>query len=136
MTPRYFLSVAGAILIIIGILGFAGGIIGPTPGDSLFGSYWYFNRVEIWTHFAFGILAVVFAILLSEKKQRVASVVIGIALIGIGSYSLFGNIEFFGAHLEHPADTFFKLIFGVWALVSSAKIDGKEKSAESFTITQ
>ena len=136
MTPKYFLSAAGAIMVIVGILGLVGGIIGPTPGDSLFGSAWYFNSVEIWAHLVVGILAVAFALFLSISAQRIASVIIGIALIGIGTYSLFGNVDFLGAHLEHPADTFFNLIFGVWALVSSAKINVKEKSSESFTITQ
>ncbi|MEK7117619.1 MAG: hypothetical protein AAB861_02480 [Patescibacteria group bacterium] len=136
MTPKYFLSAAGAIMTIVGILGLVGGMIGPTPGDSLFGSAWYFNNVEIWAHLVVGILAVAFALFLSDKAKKIASVIIGIALIGIGTYSLFGNVDFLGAHLEHPADTFFNLIFGVWALVSAAKIDGKTNPGESFTITQ
>mgnify|MGYP001593384227 FL=1 len=123
MNPKYFLSAAGAIMIIVGILGLVGGMIGPTPGDSLFGSAWYFNKVEIWARLIIGILAVAFALFLSDKAKRAASVILGIALVGIGTYSLFGNIDFFGAHLEHPADTFFNLIFGVWALVSAAKIN-------------
>ena len=123
MNPKYFLSAAGAVMIIVGILGLVGGMIGPAPGDSLFGSFWYFNNVEIWAHLVVGILAVAIALFLSDKAKRVASVIIGIALVGIGTYSLFGNVDFLGAHLEHPADTFFNLIFGVWALVSAAKIN-------------
>ena len=135
MNPKYFLSVSGAILIAVGILGLIGGIIGPTPGDSLFGNIWYFNSVEIWAHLAIGIFAIVCAFLLSEKIQKFVSVTLGILLITLGFYILLGNYELLGAHFEHPADTFFNFIFGVWALMAGVKINGN-KSVGNFMNTQ
>jgi len=135
MNPKYFLSVAGVILIVVGVLGLVGGIIGPTPGDSLFGSIWYFNSVEIWAHLAVGIFALFCAFLLSQRIQEFICVVFGIMLIVLGFYILLGNYDLLGAHFEHPADTFFNFIFGVWAIMAGAKLIGN-KSVENFSVTK
>jgi hypothetical protein len=37
MNPRQFLIVGGAVLVLVGVLGFVG-VIGPTPSDSIFGA--------------------------------------------------------------------------------------------------
>jgi ABC-type Fe3+-siderophore transport system permease subunit len=44
VNPKQFLTIGGAVLLLVGILGFIG-IIGP-DANSIFGSAWYFDNAE------------------------------------------------------------------------------------------
>jgi len=61
MTPKQFLRVGGVVLIVVGILGFAG-VLGPTADKSIFGANWWFDNGENWVHLILGIVAVIAAL--------------------------------------------------------------------------
>lgn len=119
MNATQFLQIGGAILIIVGILGFLG-VIGPTPGDSIFGENWFFNNIENFAHLILGIVAIVASYSIGSLAQKWLVAIVGIAGILVGIYGLF-SFELLGAHLENPMDTILHIGIGVWALWAAMK---------------
>lgn len=120
MNPRQFLLWGGTILIVVGILGFIPGIIGPTPQESLFGSFWWFDNGENWAHLIIGVVGVIAAYALDMRLRRYLVLALGVIAIFFGIYSIFTN-AFLGANLENPADTILHLAIGVWALLAGMR---------------
>lgn len=129
MEPKQFLTWGGIILVLVGILGFAG-VIGPTGDKSIFGEGWYFDNGENWAHLIFGIVALIAAFVIPASAQKPLVMILGIIGVLIGLYSLFGPVtegsSFLGAQLQNPADTLLHLVVGVWALWASM---AKKKTA-------
>lgn len=119
MNPKNFLVIGGIVLIIVGIAGMVG-IIGPTPEQSLFGSRWWFDAGENWTHLILGIAALVVAFGITPLQGPV-TLLVGVLglLVGLGGFFLSGAApNFLGANLENPADNILHIVIGIWAILS------------------
>lgn len=125
MNPKQFLLVGGAVLLLVGILGFIG-IIGPTPEKSLFGMFWYFDNAENIAHTVLGVAGLVAAFAFPALWQKYLVVLLGLLGLAVGFYSLIVSSSLLGANLENPADTLLHLVVGAWAL--AAVYMGKEAS--------
>lgn len=119
MNATQFLQFGGAILIIVGIVGFLG-VIGPTPDDSIFGENWFFNNVENLAHFVLGIVAILASYSIGHLVQKWLVVIVGAGGILVGIYGVFTS-ELLGAHLENPMDTILHIGIGAWALWAAMK---------------
>jgi uncharacterized membrane protein HdeD (DUF308 family) len=117
MNPRQFLLIGGAVLVLVGILGFVG-IIGPTAQDSIFGDPWYFDNGENWAHTVLGAVAIVAAFVLPANAQRGLVLLVGLVGIFFAVYNIFTE-EFLGSRLQRPFDTLLHLVVGAWALLAS-----------------
>ena len=123
MNPKQFLIIGGAVLILVGVLGFAG-IIGPTPSASMFGPTWWFDNPENYAHLILGIVGVIAAFVFPASLQKPLVLLLGVLGLFFAVYSGFVNAQFLGANLENPADTVLHLAVGIWALFA-----GMQKSA-------
>lgn len=101
----------------VGLLGFFG-LIGPTPSQSIFGSFWWFDNVENWAHLVLGIVGLVVAFALPVSLHKPVALLVGVLGIFFALYNLF-SMSFLGANLESPADMVLHLVVGVWALYSA-----------------
>lgn len=124
MNPKQFLQIGGAVLVLVGALGFVG-IFGPTAEMSIFGEAWWFGNVENWVHAVFGIIALAAAFVLPVEAQRPLVIAVGILAVFVGVYNIF-SLELLGANLESPADMILHLSVGAWALWAAFQ---KESSA-------
>ena len=117
MNPKQFLQIGGAVLLLVGVVGFFN-IIGPTPDASIFGANWYFDNGENWAHLLLGVIGIVAAFILSDMYQKQLVLVLGVVGVLVGIYSIFSPV-FLGANLENPADTLLHLVVGGWALFAA-----------------
>lgn len=120
MNPKQFLLIGGIVLVLVGVLGFMG-IIGPTSERSLFGSNWWFDMPENWTHLVIGIVGIIGAFILPAGLQKAVVLLLGVFGVVVGIYSALGNANFLGANLENPADTVLHIAVGAWALIAALK---------------
>ncbi|MBI4049307.1 MAG: DUF4383 domain-containing protein [Candidatus Doudnabacteria bacterium] len=118
MNPKQFLVVGGAILVLVGLLGFFG-VIGPTAEQSIFGSAWWFDQGENWAHLVIGVVGLIAAYTFPASTQKPLVMLLGVIGVLIGLYSLIFSSSFLGANLENPADSLLHLVVGVWALYAS-----------------
>lgn len=125
LTPKGFLQVGGAVLLLVGILGFVG-VIGPTPAQSIFGSFWWFDTPENVAHAVLGIAGLLASFVFPAVWQRYLVILLGIVAVLVGLYN-FASPTLLGAHLESPADLVLHLVIGAWALY--AAFGGKGKKA-------
>src|SRR3989344_2422416 len=123
MNPKQFLQIGGAILAVVGVLGFIG-LIGPTSEQSIFGGAWYFDNAENWAHLVLGVVGVAAAYVLSAKYQKMLVMVLGVVGVLIGLYSLVGYNMLLGANLENPLDSILHLAVGGWALWAALRKEG------------
>jgi hypothetical protein len=126
MHAKQFLTYGGAVLVLVGILGFIG-IIGPTAGQSIFGETWWFDNAENWAHLVLGLVAIAAAFTLSSKLQKPLVMGVGVIALFFSVYNVFSTM-FLGANLESPADLVLHLVVGAWALWSAK---GSSKSMMS-----
>lgn len=115
MNPKQFLQIGGAVLLLVGVLGFIG-VIGPTPDKSIFGSFWYFDNPENLAHTVLGIAGLLASFVFPVLWQKWLVIALGVLGIVVGLYSLVLGTTLLGANLENPADTVLHLVVGVWAL--------------------
>lgn len=115
MNPKQFLQIGGAVLVLVGVLGFIG-IIGPTPGQSIFGNFWWFDNPENLAHTVLGVVGLTAAYTFPAVYQRYLVLALGVVGVLVGVYSLAISPAFLGANLENPADTVLHLAVGGWAL--------------------
>ena len=116
MNPKQFLKIGGAVLVVVGILGFF--LIGPTADASIFGSAWWFDNGENYAHLIIGIVGLIAASMLGASSQKSLVMLLGVVGIVVGAYSIFSP-SFLGANLENPADTILHLAVGAWALYAA-----------------
>jgi hypothetical protein len=124
VNPRQFLLIGGAVLVLVGILGFVG-VIGPTAQDSIFGEPWWFDNGENWAHTILGVVAIIAGVALPSGAQRGLVILVGLVGIFFGVYNLFST-TFLGTNLENPADTLLHFAVGAWALLSS--LGGRQRA--------
>ncbi len=117
MNSKQFLRVGGAVLVVLGVLGFAR-VLGPTPGASIFGVTWWSDNGESWGHLILGIAALIGAYAFDAEPQKSLATILGTILVLVGLYSIF-NGNFLGVSLENPADTIVHLVIGIWALIAT-----------------
>ncbi len=117
-TPKGFLTYGGAILLLVGLLGFFGILIGPTPAQSIFGSTWYFDNAENIAHTVLGAVGLLAAFALGAGLQKTLVMLLGIVGIVVAAYNLVSP-TLLGANLEVPADTILHAVVGAWALYAS-----------------
>lgn len=122
MNSKQFLQVGGAVLLLLGILGYIG-IIGPTPDKSLFGPAWWFDNNENLTHTVLGVVGLAAAFYAQPLWQKWLVFVLGVVGVVVGLYSLVVGPALLGANLENPADTLLHLAVGAWALYASVWTD-------------
>ena len=126
MNPKQFLVIGGIVLLLVGVIGFFG-IIGPTPGQSVFGDAWWFDNGENWAHTILGVVALILAFAAPAMVQKWVVVLLGIIGVVIGIYSIFTS-SFLGANLENPADSILHLVIGIWALLAAFMGKGSKSS--------
>ncbi len=118
MNPKQFLVVGGIVLLLVGILGYAG-IIGPTP-ESLFGAAWYFDDAENLVHLVLGIVALIAAAVFPMSTHKPIVVLVGLFALFAGLVSVMGPVtagkNLWGAQLQNPSDTILHFVVGIWAL--------------------
>lgn len=113
-SPKGFLQVGGAVLVLLGVLGFVG-VIGPTPSQSIFGSFWWFDNPENVAHTVLGVAGLVAAFVFPAVWQRYLVILLGVIAVLVGLYN-FVSPTLLGANLESPADLVLHLVVGAWAL--------------------
>lgn len=117
MNPKQFLTIGGAVLVLLAILGWVG-VIGPTAEDSIFGATWWFDNGENWAHVVLGVVALIAAFALPDAAQKPLVIVVGLVALAFGVFGFFQQDFYRLANLENPADSVLHLVVGLWALVS------------------
>ncbi|MBI4096924.1 MAG: hypothetical protein HY428_00720 [Candidatus Levybacteria bacterium] len=121
LTPRGFLSLGGVVLVLVGVLGYVG-IIGPTPDQSLFGTFWWFDNAENFAHTVLGVVALLAVYMVKDAGiHKFLALAVGALALVVGLYNLMGEVMVLGANLESPADTVLHLVVGVWGLWAGLK---------------
>jgi hypothetical protein len=119
LTPKGFLTVGGVILVLVGVLGFIG-VIGPTPTQSIFGDFWYFDNAENIAHTVLGIVALLAAYVLKDAGlQRMLVWVVAVVALLVAAYNLMGSVNLLGANLQFWPDLVLHLVVGVWAVLAA-----------------
>lgn len=114
MNPKQFLLIGGIVLVVVGLAGFV--ILGPGPGDSVFGSSWWFDNGENLAHLLFGVVALVAAFSLAASIQGLLVLLVGVLGLLVAASGWFVGENFLGANLENPLDNILHLVVGAWAL--------------------
>ena len=130
MNPKQFLQIGGAVLLLVGILGYVG-VIGPTPEQSIFGAMWWFDNAENLAHTVLGIAGLAAAFLFPPMWQKMLVILLGIVGLLVGVYSGIVGTMLLGANLENPADTILHLVVGAWALLAVYKGVGEKMAMEA-----
>ncbi len=124
MNPKQFLTIGGAVLVLVAVLGYVG-IIGPTPEKSLFGATWYFDNGENVAHLVLGVVALGAAFLLDAGMQKMLTMLVALLALFFGLYGFIagaGPMNTFGvANLENPLDNVLHLAIAAWAGWASMK---------------
>jgi hypothetical protein len=121
MNPRQFLLLGGAVLLLVGLLGFEFlGVIGPTAEDSIFGDAWWFDDGENWAHTILGVVGIIAGLSFPANAQRGLVFLLGLVGVFFGVYNLFST-TFMGTNLENPADTILHFAVGAWALFAASR---------------
>lgn len=121
-TPKAFLQLGGAVLVLVAILGYVG-VIGPTSEQSIFGGAWFFDNAENVAHLVLGVVALLAAFWLSASLQKPLVIAVGVVAVLVGLWSLVVSTSLLGANLENPADTLLHLVVGAWALWAGLRSD-------------
>lgn len=121
LTPKGFLSLGGVVLVLLGVLGYVG-VIGSTPDQSLFGTFWWFDNAENLAHTVLGVVALLAVYMVKDAGiHKFLTLAVGALALVVGLYNLMGEVMVLGASLESPADTVLHLVVGVWGLWAGLK---------------
>ena len=132
MNPKQFLQIGGAVLLLLGLLGFAG----------LFnqkGSFFWLDNSENVAHTGLGIIAIAAAYLLKDAQaQKWLVALVGVTALfftvvgfAVGGDTTSGANTFGIANLESPADDILHLVVGIWALAAAFLTRGQMAVAAS-----
>jgi hypothetical protein len=119
MNPRQFLQIGGAILLILGIVGYLGIFTREnTP-------WFWLDQGENVAHIVLGIVALAAGFLLRDPMlQRWLVIIVGVVgvLAGLYGFLVAGQPEPNVAgvsNLENPSDNLLHLVVGAWALFAA-----------------
>ena len=118
MNPKQFLLIGGIVLLLLGIVGYAGLF-------SQMNSVFYLDTGENVAHTVLGIVAIAASYLLKDAQlQKWLVVAVGVVALFFGVYGFIvaGNAppNTFGiSNLESPADDILHLVVGIWALAAA-----------------
>ncbi len=122
LTVNYFLTIGGAVLVVLGVLGWIVWSAGILKENNVF----YLDNGENVAHVALGVVALALVGTLGAQTQllRWIVVIVGIVALFFGLYGFVvaGNPmpNTFGvANLENPLDNLLHLVVGAWALTSA-----------------
>ncbi len=130
MNPKQFLYIGGAVLLLLGIVGYLG-VFSDTK------SAFYLDTGENVAHTVLGIVALAAAYFLKDanlQKWLVAVVGVTALFFGVYGFMVAGNTppNTFGvSNLESPADDVLHLVVGVWALVAAFRPMGMSAMAKA-----
>ena len=128
LTPRGFLMVGGVVLVALGVLGMF--LLGPTPGQSLLGEFFWLDDVENYAHLILGIVALAAYYLLKDEslaKWLIALVgVIALVATVLGFMNSGAPVPNLGVtHMEEISDNVLHLVVAIWAFYA-AFVGGKK----------
>ena len=131
MNPRQFLLLGGIVLVALGVLGMF--LLGPTPGQSLMGEFFWLDDVENYAHLILGIVALGAYYLLKDAtlvKWLVALVgLIALVVSVLGFMNSGAAVPNLGVtHMEGISDNVLHLSVAVWAFYA-AFVGGKRTTA-------
>jgi hypothetical protein len=118
LNPKQFLLVGGIILLLLGIVGYAG-VFSDTK------SAFYLDGGENIAHTVLGVVAIAASYLLKDAGlQKWLVVVVGVVALFFGVYGFIvagsASPNTFGvSNLESPADDILHLVVGIWALYAA-----------------
>jgi hypothetical protein len=131
VNPKQFLQIGGAILLLLGLLGFAGLF-------STKGSFFWLDNGENVAHTGLGIIAIAASFLLKDPRmQKWLVAVVGVValfftVVGLAVAGDTSGANTFGlANLESPADDILHLVVGVWALLAAFRPMGMPMMAKT-----
>lgn len=118
LTPRGFLMVGGVVLVALGILGMF--LLGPTPGQSMLGEFFWLDDVENYAHLILGVVALgAYYLLKDENLTKWLVILVGvIALLAtvLGFMNSGSPVPNLGVtHMEEVSDNVLHLVVAVWA---------------------
>jgi len=129
VNPKQFLQIGGAILLLLGLVGFAG-VFSDTK------SFFYLDNGENVIHTILGIVAIGASFLLKDPMlQKWLVAIVGVFALFATAYGFAvagnasPNVGF--ANLESPADDILHLVVGVWALVAAFRPMGMPMMAKT-----
>lgn len=114
---RNFLVWMGYIAIILGILGFIH-VLGPTPQNSIFGSYWWMSSQVGLIYIVGGIVSLFTAYAMPESIIQIVTFGIAVVAFFIGLYGLFWAPRVFSVPLEGVIGNLINFLIGIWAFWS------------------
>ena len=117
MNPKQFLQIGGGILLLLGIVGYAG-VFSDTK------SFFYLDNGENIAHTVLGVVAIGASFVLKDamyQKWLVALVGITALAFTVIGFVVAGNAapNLSVANLESPADDILHLVVGAWALAAA-----------------
>ena len=123
-SPKNFLKIIGYILIVGAVLGFIG-ILGPTPGRSIFGTYWWLSERISLIYLVTGIVSLYSAYAMPASITMPLAFGLGAATFFVGLYGLIWSSRILGIDLAGPIGNLFNLIVGSWGVwsVSSERFE-------------
>lgn len=134
MNPKQFLVIGGAVLVVLGVLGYV------LQDGQLLGDKWYLTNGENVAHLFLGIVALA-AVFVPGLNTALAPyykpivILVGLVALFFGVYGfIVANeppLNTFGlANLESPYDNILHLVVGVWALAAAMMKSGSSDPAE------
>ena len=131
MNPKQFLQIGGVILLVLGIVGFAGLF-------SQKGSFFWLDNSENVAHTGLGLIAIAASFLLKDAQaQKWLVAVVGVTalfftIVGFAVAGDTSGANTFGiANLESPADDILHLVVGAWALFAAFRPVGARAMAKA-----
>ena len=124
MNARQFLMIGGVVLIALGVLGYVG--LGPTPGDSALGEFFYLTPGENVAHLTLGVVALLAYYFLKDAQLTKWLVILVGIIAALAAVIGFMNadvppLNVGVANLENPADNILHVVVAVWAFWASMK---------------
>jgi hypothetical protein len=117
MNPKQFLQIGGGILLVLGIVGYAG-VFSDTK------SAFYLDNGENIAHSVLGVVAIGASFLLKDAMlQKWLVAIVGITALAatVIGFAAAGNTppNLSVTNLESPADDVLHLVVGIWALAAA-----------------
>lgn len=114
--PKNFLSSIGYILVIAAVLGFIG-VLGPTPDQSIFGTYLWMSTPFSLIYLVLGIISLYLSYTLMDASIVLPfTFFLGAVGLFVGLYGLFWAPRIMGIELNGMIGNLFNLVAGAWGV--------------------